>query len=476
MISNILISDDSDLYYQLNINNNKKKKKLPKIKYDVGDMVIDIDDIEDYEKYSKLMESMYNEEGKKSDKNKKKIYCYRCDNDDIVEVISDGIRVCRGCGDVVSSKLLDTNPDKAQYNDDNKKDVNRYSHPISQLLPQSSTATTIAGVCSSRIKTLHGWSAMPYKERSLNEVFKIIQAKCHEGKILKCIEDDAKIIYKNISDCKHTKGKNEGKSIIIRGKNRMSVIAACIIFACKKNGKTRSPKEIAELFDLKHTEVTKGCKRFENLAKFKKIELNTNSTKPDHFIIRFCDELKIKKEYTEQAIQISNNVQKLKIASVHTPLSLATGSIYLMICLNKLDVQKRTIAEKFNVSQVTIAKAFKKLEPFMNILINNEMCNRLAVEIKKYQDDIKISEILKPKFIRFGIDIKKTLGLEQNELYNILNYDDNGNILIDNKLIVEHEIEIDNMLKNVENQFIKINLEMTEYKYKLLEKEINTFL
>ena len=43
------------------------------------------------------------------------------------------------------------------------------------------------------MKTLHGWSAMPYKERSLNEVFKIIQAKCHKGNILKCIEDDAKM-------------------------------------------------------------------------------------------------------------------------------------------------------------------------------------------------------------------------------------------------------------------------------------------
>lgn len=351
-----------------------------------------------------------------------------------------------------------------QYNDDNKKDMNRCSYPISQLLPQSSTATTISGSCPSRLRTLHGWSAMPYKERSLNEVFKIIQFKCNKGKILKCIEDDAKITYKNISDCKHIDGINKDKTIIIRGKNRMSVIAACIIFACRRKGKSRSPKEIAELFGLKNTEVTKGCKIFERLAKLKNIETNLSSSRPEDFIIRFCDDLKIKKEYTEQAIQISENVQKLQIASVHTPLSLATGSIYLMIFLNDLDIQKRVIADKFNVSQVTIAKAFKKLEPFMKILTNDDICNRLSVEIKKYQNEISISEFLKPKFIRFNINI---LNYNNRQLFNILNISDDGIILINEHLIVEHSIEIDNKIKSIDNEFIKLNLDFTDELYSL---------
>jgi hypothetical protein len=151
------------------------------------------------------------------------------------------------------------------------------------------------------------------------------------------------------------------------------------------------------------------------------MEFKSNSTKPEHFIMRFCDELKIKQEYTDQAIQISNNVQKIQIASVHTPLSLATGSIYLMIHLNNLPIQKKVIADKFNVSQVTIAKAFKKLEPFMNLLINNEICNRLAVEIKKYQDQIELPDEIRAKFVRFNIDTHKALNCDSNVIFNILN-------------------------------------------------------
>lgn len=469
MISNILINDDIELYYQLNAD-----KNILINNYSINGYNEEINiDLEDYDKYSKLMDSMYNNDEDKLI-NIKKAFCENCKNDDLIQDTSHGILVCKNCGQVVAN-IMDSGAEWTQYNDDNKKDMNRCSHPISQLLPQSSTATTISGSCSSRIKTLHGWSAMPYKERSLNEVFKIIQLKCSEGKILKCIEDDAKIMYKNISDCKHMTGKNKDKPTIIRGKNRISVIAACIHNACRKKDKTRSPKEIAELFGLKYTEITKGCKIFQRLAKSKNIDYKLNATKPEHFIIRFCDELKIKKEYMVQSIQISNNVEKLQIASVHTPLSLATGSIYLMICLNKLDIQKKVIAEKFNVSQVTIAKAFKKLEPFINLLTNDELCDRLSIEIKKYQDKIDLIEELKPKFFRFNIDMKKSLNINYESIYNIL-YINNNKYEINNKLIVEHSIEIRNKEYQLQNEYLKLKLNFNSDVYELYKNKLKSFI
>jgi transcription initiation factor TFIIB len=501
-MNNVTINNDIDLYYQLNINNNKNE---PKILDDDNDDL----NIYNFNDYEKMIENIYNDKledldiinnnnndynnnfnieyndyitnntktnninknkniKNKNIKNKKKIFCDECNSDNIIEDTSHGILVCANCGQVISS-LMDCGAEWTQYNDDNKKDVSRCSHPISQLLPQSSMATTISGSSTSRIKTLHGWSAMPYKERSLNEVFKIIQLKCTKGRIMKCIEDDAKIMYKNISECKHLDGKNIGKSVIIRGKNRLSVIAASILFACRKKDKTRSPKEIAEIFELKHTEITKGCKIFQKLAKLANIDLVLNTVKPEQFIIRFCEELKIKKNFIDQSIQISNNILKLQIASVHTPLSLATGSIYMMIVINELNIQKKTIADKFNVSQVTIAKAYKKLEPFTNLLTNNELCDRLSIEIKKYQDIIELTEVLKPKLIRFNIDIEKIFDSKYNtsSLYNIFTINKDNKYIINNNLIVEHTIEIDNKLKQIENEFIKLNINFTNDLHKL---------
>lgn len=514
MIHNTITNNDVDLYYQLNPNNpNNKRNEHKKIVKQNLEIDFDNEDTElsvlDFDDYEKMIEEIYNDDEKKlslspnfsnddfeynyniayndfitnnnnnnkkiyvhknNNNNKKRIYCEGCESENIIEDTAHGILVCTECGQVVSS-LMDCGAEWSQYNDDNKKDMNRCSHPISQLLPQSSMATTIAGSNSSRIKKLHGWNAMPYKERSLNEVFKIIQSKCAKGKIMKCIEDDAKIMYKNIAECKHLDGKNLGKAVITRGKNRKSLIAACVLFACRKKDKSRSPKEIAELFGLNHTSITKGCKIFQKLAKITNIELKLNLVNPEQFIIRFCDELKVKKIYTEQAIQISNNAQKLQIASVHTPISLATGSIFMMINLNELDIQKKIIADKFNVSQVTIAKAYKKMEPFTNLLTNDELCDRLSKEIKKYQDNIELNDELKIKFIRFNIDVEKSFDSKYNtlSLFNVLNIDKDGDYVINNKLIVEHNIEIDNKLKQTDNEFIKLNLNFTNDVYQIID-------
>jgi transcription initiation factor TFIIIB Brf1 subunit/transcription initiation factor TFIIB len=424
----------------------------------------EFDNFDNYDKYNDIIDIIYGTCNEKKEIKHNIFWCESCQNDDIIEDTSHGNLVCKNCGQVISN-LLDTNPDWNQHGDGDKKDTGRTSLTINNLLPQSSIATTIGGNCSSRIKILHSWSAMPYKERSLNNDFKIIQSKCTQGKILKCIEDDAKIMYKNISDCKHLTGKNKDKNIITRGIKRKALIAACVLYACRKKDKTRSPKEIAELFDLKYTEITKGCKKFFKLAKLKHMEVKINFTKPEHFITRFCDELKIKKEYAEQAIQISNNVQKLRIASVHTPLSLATGSIYLMIHLNGFNIQKKTIADKFNVSQVTIAKAFKKLEPFINILTNNNICNQLNKEIIKYQENIEITNELKPKFIRFGVNIdEKNIDKNPFSIYNSLTN------VINNKLIVEHNIEFINKYYQLEAEYMRLQLNFVDNMYKELVK------
>jgi transcription initiation factor TFIIIB Brf1 subunit/transcription initiation factor TFIIB len=388
-----------------------------------------------------------------NNKNKVEKYCEDCQTNNIIEDVANASIICMDCGKILNL-LLDTNAEWLNINEEGKKGLNRCGSTINKLLPQSSMATTIRGYTKSRLKTLHGWSAMPYKERSLNEVFKKIQAKCEEAGIIKCIEDDAKIIYKNLSESKHLDGKNIGKNIIIRGVNRRSLIAACVLFACKRKGKSRSPKEIAKIFNLKNTEITKGCKMFQKMAKLTKIDLHTSNNNPEQFIMRFCDELKIKNEYAEQAIQISKNVEKLCIASVHTPLSLATGSIYLMIVINGLDIHKKVIASKFNVSQVTIAKAYKKLEPFIKILTNDKICDNLNKKIKIYQSDISIADSLKPKFLRFGIINDNIMNL----------YDKNSNSL-NLELINKFNMEIDNKNQQLDNEFIRINFLFDNYRF-----------
>ena len=98
--------------------------------------------------------------------------CPECKTSDhIIEDHQKGIIVCSNCGCVLSN-IIDSNPEWKQYDDDGKAEGSRCSYVTNPFLPQSSLGTTIGGTGKSRIKTLHGWSAMPYKERSLHFVLK----------------------------------------------------------------------------------------------------------------------------------------------------------------------------------------------------------------------------------------------------------------------------------------------------------------
>lgn len=324
------------------------------------------DDIEEYlNKISKIYEGnvgneiLINIDKNVSKKNKVKIediniikeyYCEKCDNDNVIEDSSNGNFVCKDCGNVTST-MINFGSDYNNYND-GKKEKSRTSHPISALLPQSSTATMIGGACSNKIKMLHRWNNVPYKERTLNETFKKIHEMCIIIKVPRCIEDDAKIKFKMISDCVHDSGKNCGKSVIVRGDKRKSLIVKCLLEACNSKNIYLPPKKIATLFGVKHT---KGGKVYQQLTEKKNIKSKINFPKPDSFITLFCDYMNLMEIYKNQCLQISKNVQKIQIASVHNSLSVATGSIYAMAVMNSLNIHKKTIASYFYVSEVTIS-------------------------------------------------------------------------------------------------------------------------
>jgi glutaredoxin-related protein len=283
-------------------------------------------------------------------------------------------------------------------------------------------------------------------------VLKDIQKCCRENNIVKCIEDDAKIMFKMVSECKHPSGENKGKFIIIRGSNRKSLIAACVFFACKKKNLTRSPHEIAKIFNLKYTDITKGFKNFLRLIRLRKVQIEFDCSAPEHFVARYCKIMHLKKPMIDNAVMISKNVNKLNIASDHTPPSVATASLLLMIELNGLSITKRAIAHKFKVSEVTITKVHKKIKKYMNLLLNQDEVNKIVENMKKVRSD-SIKDTI--------IDDQKIEELHQiDEVIDKIQDDDSfnfGNIDLDDHLDNEDnhiEYQEKNEEINVQNDYI----------------------
>jgi transcription initiation factor TFIIB len=293
--------------------------------------------------------------------------CTECNS---VNVIVDlkGATVCSDCG-MVQGFTLDKNPEWINGDDGGGAENDRCGNATSYFFPQSSLGTNIKSHKYDKIKMVHDWSQMPYKERSLYEVFQYIDAKCDKAGIVKSIIDNGKILYKHISDIKCPRGK----PIIIRGLNRKSLIAACIYNGAKNQGLPRTAKEIADVFGLTIKQVTKGNRKYDNLIdNYKYINENKNNL-AINYIERFGTKLKIPQNILELAKQISVNITKLDIASGHQPPSIASASLMIALKNSNLEIDKKLISKLFGISDVTITKTYKKILEYEYIIINNKM-------------------------------------------------------------------------------------------------------
>ena len=295
--------------------------------------------------------SRASESSDKRDANK----CIHCGDINIVIDTAKGFSVCQSCG-IINDNILDQNPEWTNYDEKKGSRCGSASHPLMQ---NSSLGTSISGR-PSRLKMMHTWNQTPYKDRSLLRVFKKIEGICQGAKLPKSVIDTAQIVYYNIRD--H----------IVRGKNRKSLVAACVYYGCQNQLIPRSPKEIADIFGLELTEVTSGCRNLTKLMKSREILDNMQSSETQDFIKRHAKILKIGSDYIKIACDIANNIERLEIATNHQPPSIAAASIMLMCQEHNLNVNRKEISTTFGISEVTISKTCKKIEGYKKAILSNE--------------------------------------------------------------------------------------------------------
>jgi len=320
--------------------------------------------------------------------------CGSCQSKNIIFAHGRSSFVCTDCG-TESREILDDSPEWNNY-EDGKADNGRCGAPISAFFPKSSLGTTINAPGYSKVKMLRNWGQVPYKERSLGEVLNDIDAKCKKYKITKAVIDNAKILYKNIRETKHTSGYNKGKNVIIRGINRKQIIAACFYFGAVLQKSPRSVKEVADIFDLELKQVTKGCRKFLETMKDNFIVFDIKPSHGSDFIERFGFKIKLSKEIITLAKTISDNTTTLYIASDHQAISIAAASILLAANILEFTINKKSISEIFNISDVTITKTYKKIYPYQKIVISDELTNKIyhKMNIKFMSDGLENEEVL----------------------------------------------------------------------------------
>ena len=289
-----------------------------------------------------------------------------CDDTDN-HLLGEGMVICKCCNNTISN-IIDT----AEWrfygaNDSKSSDPTRCGMPVNQLLPESSVGSFISnrggkGYSMNKVRKYQQWGGMPYAERTLLKVFQEISRVCKQAGIPEMIIKEAHVLYKIVSTTK-----------ITRGSNRKGIIAACVYFSCKINNVPRSTNEVASIFSLSGTIMTKGCKKFQEIMQLNKVDINrihnTNTINMDDFIDRFCSKLELSEQDISNIKHISYLSQVYNLINDNTPPSMAAGCIYLYIKEAEYNIHKKTISDVCKISEVTINKCYKKLENHKDKLI-----------------------------------------------------------------------------------------------------------
>jgi transcription initiation factor TFIIB len=288
-------------------------------------------------------------------------FCSHCSSTRLL--LDGGNYICQDCG-TFFDRFIDTNAEWRYYgHDDNKtSDPTRCGLPTNDLLPESSLGTIIgnkSGECYEMkiLRKYQMWNSMTYKERTLYNIFDTMTVNAVNNGIPASIIEEAKALYKKISEMK-----------ISRGDNRSGLIASSIYMSMKKNKVPRSAKEIAKIFNLKSTTMTRGCKKFQDV-----LQMEVESTTPSDFIQRFCSKLNLDKDVKDMCMHVVRKAEEMSIVCENTPPSIAAGCIYLVCILCNVSIYKKSLASACDISMVTISKCYKKLHKYRLYLFPAEV-------------------------------------------------------------------------------------------------------
>lgn len=255
--------------------------------------------------------------------------------------------------------IIDTSAEWRTFETNGEVETARAGDVIHPLLIESSYSTMIPIAPDipwlKTIGMINKWTSMPAHERSLKLVFDKLTRIGRNNNFTDNIIEHSHYLYNEIIDI-----SNEQKIKLNRGDNRDGLIATCFYYACKDYELIHTASEIAIMFNIPESLVTKGIKNFNKVMAYKKKAVS--HFKIEDFIYRYYNDLKINDVISlNNIISILNIVRDKNMLQKNTPQSIAIGIIYFVLMKNRKTDYLDLICENCNISQLTVQKIYDKL-------------------------------------------------------------------------------------------------------------------
>lgn len=236
------------------------------------------------------------------------------------------------------------------------EDLSRCNLTRNDMLPESSLSTCIvlgpnATKAQYDLQRTMTWNGVPHNERSLRNKMDDISFICSTNDIAESIIEYAKHLY-----CKLLKSLEQNGITRKRGKNDSGMKAAAVFISFQDDGKPRTYKEVAKLFNIESKYVSEGINMFTDF-----VRPNGKVTIYSDYIEEFCRNMNLSSVICNRVTTIADKADELGILENNTPTSIVAGCIFYVAVEYALPLKASDIAACCIVSEPTINKVCNKL-------------------------------------------------------------------------------------------------------------------
>ncbi|KAF2353053.1 Transcription factor TFIIB cyclin-like domain [Trinorchestia longiramus] len=177
------------------------------------------------------------------------------------------------------------------------------------------------------------------------------------------IIDEAFSLFKKVAPCG-----------IMRSR-ATAIASSCVYFLCRQDGVPRTFQEIAAISKVSKKELGR-CFKFI----LKCLDTSLTTLKTDDFMCRFCHSLGLGDEVIEAAECIANEATRMDLVSRRSPVSVATGAIFMASQASGVPRSALEISKATGVSEATVLGVYRSIYPYARVLFPPNFKFRKSIE------------------------------------------------------------------------------------------------
>lgn len=307
------------------------------------------------------MSSSINKSNGNNKINTNTLVCPECGSKNLIQDKTRGETICRNCGTVVDSLLIDDSPEWRAYNSAERDSRSRVGAPTTYTIHDKGLSTQIgtedrdvfgqklSATQRNRFHRLRKWNARSRihssTDRNLTKAMRELDRLASQMTLPRTVKETASIIYRKALQAN-----------LIRGRSIEEMISAATYAAARQRHLPRTLDEIANHSRISKKELGRAYRLL-----ISELKLKIPLADPINYVVRFASELGLSGVVSQEAREIVLRAKSERLAMGKDPVSLAAASIYIAGILHNQQLTQQGIADIAGVTEVTIRNRYKEL-------------------------------------------------------------------------------------------------------------------